>query len=68
MIHLSGIVAYTDGTPAAGRRLELHSDPITTVSDSKGGFLFPNVPQGEHTISILTDEGEVQVQKDQYPV
>lgn len=63
MIHLSGIVAYTDGTPAAGRRLELHSEPITTVSDSKGGFLFPNVPQGEHTISILTDEGEVQVQR-----
>ena len=63
MIHLSGIVAYTDGTPAAGRRLELHSDPITTVSDSKGGFLFPNVPQGEHIISILTDEGEVQVQR-----
>lgn len=63
VIHLSGIVAYTDGTPAAGRRLELHSDPITTVSDSKGGFLFPNVPQGEHTISILTDEGEVQVQR-----
>ena len=62
-IHLSGTVAYTDGTPAAGRRLELHSDPVTTVSDSKGGFLFPNVPQGEHTISILTDEGEIQVQR-----
>ena len=28
--HLTGQVAYEDGSPAAGLKLELHSDPIVT--------------------------------------
>lgn len=62
--HLTGQVCYSDGTPAAGRTLQLHSDPITTVTDSKGAFLFPNVPQGEHTIYVLDGEGKPAAQRD----
>lgn len=68
--HLSGRVFYSDGSPAAGRALELHSDPITAVTDSGGGFLFPNVPEGEHTISVLGEDGgtvarrEIQVARE----
>lgn len=56
-LHLAGKVVYSDGTPASGRTLELHSDPATAVSDSNGGFLFENVPQGEHTVSIFNADG-----------
>lgn len=62
--HLTGRIFYTDGTPAAGRTLELHSDPVTAVSDSAGGFLFPNIPQGEHTIYVLDGSGSVALQRD----
>ncbi len=56
-LHLAGQVVYSDGKPAAGRTLELHSDPVTTISGSGGAFLFHNVSQGEHTISILNADG-----------
>lgn len=62
--HLSGKVLYSDGTPAAGRTLELHSDPITTTADSQGGFLFPNVPEGEHTIRVMNNDGSVAAQQE----
>lgn len=62
--HLTGRIFYTDGTPAAGRTLELHSDPVTAVSDSAGGFLFPNIPRGGHTIYVLDDSGAAVVRRD----
>ena len=62
--HLTGQVCYTDGTPAVGRTLELHSDPIIAVTDSKGGFLFPNVPQGEHTIYVRNNDGTTAAQRE----
>lgn len=61
--HLSGRVARTDGTPAAGCRLELHSDPITAVTDSNGGFLFSNVLEGEHTIYVMNADGTAAAQR-----
>ena len=57
VLHLAGRVVYADGTPAAGRTLELRSDPVTTISGSNGDFLFEDVPQGEHTVSILNADG-----------
>lgn len=62
--HLTGRVFYSDGTPAAGRVLELHSDPMTTVSDSQGGFLFPNAPEGTHTILVRGNDGSVAAQRE----
>ena len=61
--HLAGKVVYSDGTPAAGRILELHSDPVTTVSDSQGGFLFPHVAEGKHTIMVVNQDGSVAAQQ-----
>lgn len=62
--HLSGRVFYSNGTPAAGHTLELHSDPVTAVTDSKGGFLFANVPEGEHTIAVLNRDGSIAARRD----
>ena len=45
-IHLTGRVFYTDGMPAASRSMELHSNPLSTVTNSDGGFLFSGVPEG----------------------
>lgn len=63
-IHLTGRVFYTDGTPAASRSLELHSDPLRTVTNSDGGFLFSNVPEGQHTIYVLNSDGTSAAQKE----
>ncbi len=63
-IHLTGRVFYTDGTPAASRSLELHSDPLRTVTNSDGGFLFSNVPEGQHTIYVRNSDGTAAAQKE----
>lgn len=63
ILHLSGQTLYTDGTPAAGRTMELHSTPIRTVTDENGFFLFPNVEEGEHFVSVLNEDGTVAAQR-----
>lgn len=63
VLHLSGRVMYSDSSPAAGHTLELHSDPVRTVSAVNGGFLFPNVTAGDHTISVLNKDGTVAAQR-----
>lgn len=64
MFHLSGSVFYSNGSPAAGHTLELHSDPVTAVTDSKGGFLFANIPEGAHSITVLNADGSVAARRD----
>lgn len=64
VFHLSGQTLYTDGSPAAGLRMQLHSEPIETQTDSAGNFLFPNVEQGEHSISVLSATGDVLAQRE----
>lgn len=63
ILHLAGKVSYKNGKPAAHEILELHSEPRRTKSDSNGGFLFSDVETGEHTISILAEDGEVKQQR-----
>lgn len=63
ILHLSGQAVYNNGTPAAGRTMELHSTPIRTVTDENGFFLFPNVEEGEHTVSVLNEDGTVVAQR-----
>lgn len=61
--HLTGQVAYEDGSPAAGLKLELHSDPIVTEADDEGVFLFPNVPFGTHRIIVYGPDGSVAAER-----
>lgn len=63
-IHLTGRVFYTDGMPAASRSMELHSNPLSTVTNSDGGFLFSGVPEGEHTIYVLNSDGTAAAHKE----
>lgn len=58
-IDLEGRVLYTDGTPFSGGLIELRSDPVYTRTDSQGYFLFVDVVEGEHTISVLDEAGNV---------
>lgn len=55
--HLTGKVVYGDGSPAAGLKLELHSDPIVAHADDAGTFLFPNAPFGSHRIIVYGPDG-----------
>lgn len=64
ILHLTGHVRYSDGTPATYRTLELHSDPMRTETDFAGNFLFSHVPMGEHSISILNDDGSVAARRE----
>lgn len=61
--HLTGQVVYQDGTPAAGLKLELHSNPIVSDTDDRGVFLFPNVPFGEHHITVFASDGSVAAER-----
>lgn len=61
--HITGHILYSDGTPAAGRNIELHSDPASTVTDADGRFLFPNVSFGEHTITVYNQDGSVDAEQ-----
>lgn len=62
-VHLTGKVFYSDGEPASGRVMELHSDPITTTTVSNGAFLFANVPEGRHTIYVLNTDGSIAARR-----
>lgn len=54
-IDFSGQMLYTDGTPCSNQRIELHSDPIQTVTDSEGYFYFQDVEIGEHRLSVMDE-------------
>ncbi len=52
---LCGKVLYTDGTPYANSRVELHSNPKYTYTDATGYFCFLKVEPGQHTINVVRD-------------
>jgi len=58
-IDLMGRVVYTDGTPFAYGLIEFRSDPRYTRTDSQGYFIFIDVDEGSHTISVLDEAGNV---------
>ncbi len=58
-IDLVGRVVYTDYTPYSGGIIELRSDPRYTRTDSEGHFMFIDVEEGVHTISVLDGAGNV---------
>ncbi len=57
---VTGIIKMKNGKPLTNARLELHSKPLTTYTDSKGYFEFNNVPLGDHKLYLadltITDE------------
>ncbi len=58
-ITIKGRVVYKDGTPYAFGLVELRSAPRTTYTDRDGYFIFQNVEDGDHTISVLSQSGQV---------
>lgn len=61
---LCGRVQYSDGTPAAGLTVELHSDPMTDTTDENGDFYFNNVEYGSHTLTVIDKNGNRKVLAD----
>lgn len=59
IFHLTGKINFTNGRPYAHGRVQLHSEPRDTVTDSNGNFSFFHVEGGEHQIRILGSTGNV---------
>lgn len=58
--NISGKLVDSNGNPLAGYTVTLHSNPITTTTDSNGVFVFENVPLTNHTLLIKSkDENEI---------
>lgn len=55
MVTLKGRVIYENGMPAPGLMVELQSEPRYTTTGSYGDFIFGNVEEGKHTISVYKD-------------
>lgn len=56
-------VVRSDGTPAAGLNVELHSKIKTGTLDSNGFILIPEVETGSHVIYIKNDDGATLARK-----
>lgn len=54
---ISGTVRDANDEPVSGATVTLHSNPITTSTDSNGEFTFTEVPEGDHTIHVEPPEG-----------
>ncbi len=55
---VTGTLLDADGNPLVGYIVELHSEPITTVTDVNGRYTFNNVEYTNHVLTIKTPEGE----------
>ena len=55
---ITGTLLDSDGNPMAGYVVELHSDPITTVTDANGRYTFYDVDYTSHELIVKTAEGE----------
>lgn len=50
-----GYVVDSDNQPVVGARVELRSDPRSTITDEKGFYEFLDVPFGQHTVTVSGD-------------
>jgi hypothetical protein len=55
---ISGTLVDSNGKPLAGYVVELHSDPITTITDTDGHYTFYNVDYTDHKLIVKTPKGE----------
>jgi len=57
-ISVTGLLLDANGNPLANTRVELHSDPMYATTDANGYFTFNNVPLGQHTFYVKSNDGE----------
>lgn len=55
-VTVKGYITYTDGTPIANKRIEIHSTPRYTVTDENGYYEIKNVAVGDHKFKIFADD------------
>ena len=55
---ITGTLLDSNDNPMAGYVVELHSDPITTITDANGQYTFHNVDYTSHELIVKTAEGE----------
>jgi len=55
---ITGTLLDSDGTPMAGYVVELHSDPVTTITDAQGHYTFNDVDYTKHELIVKTSNGE----------
>jgi hypothetical protein len=55
---ITGTLLDSNGNPMAGYVVELHSDPITTVTDANGRYTFYDVDYTSHELIVKTPKGE----------
>lgn len=58
-IDLKGRVIYTDTSPFVHGLISIESEPRYTRTDADGYFIFLDVAEGPHTISVLDEAGNV---------
>lgn len=56
-VTVKGNLKYSDGTPIANKKIELHSEAKTAYTDKDGNYEFKEVETGEHTLTIYSDNG-----------
>ncbi|MDD2393821.1 MAG: carboxypeptidase-like regulatory domain-containing protein, partial [Eubacteriales bacterium] len=56
-VKVSGILLDSDDAPMANKKIELHSDILTTTTDNRGYYEFLNVMPGDHTLYVKDDTG-----------
>lgn len=55
-VTVKGYITYTDGTPIANKRIEIHSTPRYAVTDEFGYYEIKNVEVGDHKFKIFADD------------
>ena len=57
-VTVKGYITYTDGTPIANKRIEIHSTPRYAVTDENGYYEIKNVEVGDHKFKIFADDAD----------
>ena len=62
---VNAVMSFVDGNgkPLSGVALELHSDPMTALTDASGAAAFDNIEFGKHTLYIKDSSGKTLAEK-----
>ena len=60
-VTVKGRLTYSDGTPIANKKIEIHSEPKFTYTDSNGCYEIPNVEIGIHTFKVFDSSDKLLV-------
>ncbi len=56
---IRGTLLDSSNNPIPNALITVHSDPITTTTDSSGNYTLVNVPLGEHTVEVKNSSNTV---------